>query len=606
MRSYLYCLLKIVAITCLLSGCNGTDNKSASPVSKPPESDVNKTSLNGRSYYLSLPAKNFDSKKAYKLLLAFHGSGQGAQSMRSMSALESASDNYIVVYPQSKVEEWNEGCDCNKPHRLGIDDLGFVDEVVADVKTKYNIIDDELYAVGFSQGGLFAQNLMCNSDLQFNAIASVASPMSVQLSQSCYIENNTHYMMVHGKNDKTLPYYGLTHSNFGLIASEYAIELIAKENDIESPVEVEKTNVTTKYVYKNDTHINQLVAIEGGGHSWGFTGFNTTEEVISFFDSVSLNKLDIHSSLYRVGSQPSKDVHVRSMGLEHSGPAIILLSGFNKNFHSDSAWFSLLQPLIAKTHRVHVIERFGNGFSSDVDQPSYASFVSALDKTLNILNEDELIVVSFASANILAHLWQVSPDSHASANLKGMLWIDPDILLPHSISLYQDWPVSWYREVGGDLIEHIQQGNWTERTLGKLAAEREEMNALIPINYQNDMNWPYFDLISQGRAQIDKQVTRAKEIMNYHDDLASVLNSDIATSVPITVIDTDFESHDIANAEPEYVDGLIKWQQEGTQWSHLISEQSGGQYVPLNNSDHMAVFQHPDEIIKAIINLNNQ
>ncbi|WP_350585641.1 hypothetical protein [Pseudoalteromonas sp. RB2-MNA-CIBAN-0110] len=83
-----------------------------------------------------------------------------------MAAFESASENYIVVYPQSKVEEWNEGCDCNKPHRLGINDLVFVENVVDDVKAKYNIIDGELFAVGFSQGGLFTQNLMCNSSLK--------------------------------------------------------------------------------------------------------------------------------------------------------------------------------------------------------------------------------------------------------------------------------------------------------------------------------------------------------------------------------------------------------------------------------------------------------
>ncbi|MDN3385947.1 MULTISPECIES: alpha/beta hydrolase [unclassified Pseudoalteromonas] len=604
MRTYLCCLLKIIAITLLLPGCNSRDNNPEIISNEPQNGQLRKVTVSGRSYYLAQPKNKFEENKAYKLLLAFHGSSQRGKNMQRLAAIESASNDYIVVYPQAKGEEWNEGCNCNKAHRLGIDDLAFVSDVVADVKTKYNIIGDELYAVGFSQGGLFTQNLMCNSTLKFNAIASVAAPMSEQLSQSCYIENNTNYMMIHGKVDNTLSYNGLIHSNFGLISSENAIALIAGENGIATEVEVDTTDIMTKFVYQNSTHINQLIAIEKGGHSWAYTGFNTTDEIVNFFDSVSQNKLDTHSSLYRVESQPNKDVHVRSMGLQHKGPTIVLLSGFNKNYHSDSAWFSLLQPLIAKTNRVHAIERFGNGFSSDVEQPSYASFVPALDKTLNLLNEDELIVVSFASANILAHLWQISSDSQATVNLKGMLWIDPDILLPHSIRLYQDWPVSWYREVKDDLVPHIKQGNWTERTLTKLLTEREEINALIPVEYKNNMDWQYFDLISQGRAKLNKQVTRAKEIINYHDDLAKALNSDISTSVPITVIDTDFESHDIENAEPESVEKLIMWQQEGTRWSHLISEQSGGQYVPLNDSDHMAVFQHPSEIITAIKNLH--
>lgn len=114
------------------------------------------------------------------------------------------------------------------------------------------------------------------------------------------------------------------------------------------------------------------------------------------------------------------------------------------------------------------------------------------------------------------------------------------------------------------------------------------------------MDWHYFDLISQDRLAINKQLTRAKEIINYHDDLELVRGSEISTMVPISVIDTDFENHDIANAEPEYVDGLIKWQTQGSQWSKLISEQSAGQYIPLENTDHLAVFQRPDAIIDAI------
>jgi len=606
MRVHLNVLLKVSIIVGLLSACNSIDDTANNSLTKSQSIDENRVSLNNRSYYIATPEENFDLKKSYKLLLAFHGSGQKAKAMQGMASLESVSGNYIVVYPQSKVEEWNEGCDCNKPHRLGVDDLSFVEDVVADVKNKYNIIEDELYAVGFSQGGLFTQNLMCNSKLTFNGVASVASPMSEPLSQQCNIVQDTNYLMVHGKSDSTLPFEGLKHDNFGLISSESAIDFIAKENGIENELKVENSGAITQYTYENDAHINQLIAIEGAGHSWSFNEFETTKQVVKFFDSVSSNKLDKHSSLYRIGEQEDNDVHVRSMGLEHGGPAIILLSGFNKNYHSDSAWFSLLQPLIAKTSRVHVIERHGNGFSSLIEQPSYASFSPVLDKTLAKLNEEEFIVVSFASANLLAHAWQNLPNSDIVDRLKGMVWIDPDVLLPHSISLYQDWPVSWYRKVGDKLIDHIEQGNWTTKTIDKLTDERTIVEGLIPPVYKNDMDWSYFDLVSQSRTGIEKQLNRAKEIMNYHDDLNIAQGIAISTLVPITVIDTDFESHDIENAEAEDVDKLSLWQQEGSQWSKLISNKSGGEYIPLANSEHLAVFQHPDAIIKAIANLKNK
>ncbi|WP_435275715.1 alpha/beta hydrolase [Psychrobium sp. nBUS_13] len=608
MRRKIYLFAPLLVIIGLISGCNGSSKTTSDSVNIPLPENIESVNIQDRKYYIAKPEKNFSPQKSYKLLLAFHGSGQSAQDMLGLAKLEANSNNYLVVYPQSKVEEWNEGCDCNKPHRLGINDLGFVENVVKDIKENYNIIDDELYAVGFSQGALFTQNLMCNSQLKFKAIASIAAPMSQQLSESCQIDNDTNYLLVQGEADTVLPYQGKPSGNFALIGSEQAIDLIAKQNNIENAPEVTQKELISKHTYQNEFHINQLVAIAGAGHRWSFDGFDTSKEVLNFFDSVSTKKLEPNSSLYRVTDNNGvKDIHVRSMGLEHSGPAVILLSGFNKNYHADSAWFSLLQPLIAKNHRVHVIERLGNGFSTFSDTPSYTAFAPLLDKTLTMLDEQAIVMVSFASSNILAQAWKDLPDSKTSSTLKGMLWIDPDIFLPHSIAHYQDWPVSLYRQIEDRLIPHLEAGGWTERSRGKLVLERAEHEQLISDEYINDMDWTYYDLISQQRLNIDKQITRAKEVINYHDDLVIMKTAEISSDTPISIIDTDFETADIENAETsEEAAKLTKWQQEGTQWSKLISERSNGQYIFLDNSAHMVVFEHPKPIIDAIKALMNE
>ena len=602
-RTYVLFMPLLLATLGLISGCNGSVETSSTSTNAIGNSvnNVELVELGERQYLIAKPINNFSQEKAYKLLLVFHGSGGSAESMRSLVKFEQNDNNYIVAYPQSKVEEWNEGCDCNKPHRLGIDDLAFVEALIADIKNKYNIIDDEVYAVGYSQGGLFTQNLMCNSSVKFKAIASIASPMSKPLSLQCQIENRTNYLLVHGTKDLVLPYQGQPTGNFALIGSEKAIELIAEQNGINTPVKLVTEGEVTKHTYSNSELVNQLVSIKNGGHTWTFKEYDTSAELLRFFNSVSDKPLDLHSSLYRVGEgEASKDIHVRSMGLDHTGPAIVLLSGFNKNFHADSAWFSLLQPMLARTHRVHVIERLGNGFSSVSETPSYISFVPLLDEVLLKLGEAEIVMVSFASGNLLAHSWYNDSDAKTANTLKGMLWIDPDILLPHSVSLYQDWPVSWYRKVAADLLPHIEAGNWTERTVAKLNSEREAHLALISEQNKAEMDWSYYDLISLQRASIEKQLIRAREIMNYHDDLVEVMKLDMTYAVPLSVIDTDFESIDIAGAEADVVDKLNKWQQEGSQWSQVIAERSNGQYIPLINSDHMAVFEHPERVIDAI------
>jgi polyhydroxybutyrate depolymerase len=111
--------------------------------------------LNERSYVLALP-HNYQADKNYKLLLVFHGSGGSGKNMQSTAGFERLSDDYIVVYPNSKVEEWNDGCLCNKTHRLGIDDLDFVDKLIVDVTSRHSVDIGQIYAAGFSQDGLFA------------------------------------------------------------------------------------------------------------------------------------------------------------------------------------------------------------------------------------------------------------------------------------------------------------------------------------------------------------------------------------------------------------------------------------------------------------------
>ena len=57
------------------------------------------------------------------------------------------------------------------------------------------------------------------------------------------------------------------------------------------------------------------------------------------------------------------EFQLRSAGLEHKGPAVVLLSGPNEHWHSDSGWFALLQPVLAAKYRTYAIDRLGQGLS---------------------------------------------------------------------------------------------------------------------------------------------------------------------------------------------------------------------------------------------------
>lgn len=552
--------------------------------------------LGAREYRLAMPS-DYDPSKAYKLLMAFHGSGSYSTLMMDVGNFHILSDDYIVAYPQADFEgeEWNEGCGCNKPNRLGIDDLAYVDDVISDIKLNYAIAEGEIYGVGFSQGGLFAQNLLCNRSQTFKAIASVGSPMSLQLSETCAIEEPTSYMMVHGKKDPVLPFAGYSHPNFPLISATDAIALIAEQNKslLNPLIRLDKPGVELA-AYWNGQQKTHLYAITQGGHSWSFNDFNTSIEVLKFFDTAHQPALPEYSQFVNVDGIK---LQVRTMGQEQSNkPTLVLLSGPNQNFHADSAWFASTQQYLAEHYKVISVDRAGNGWSDFDAQTSYVRFAGQLKQVLTSLGEQHVVLVAFASSNISATVFESQLQNDSNIDLAGMVWIDPDVLQPFSIAFYQDYPVSFYRERLVDLLPHLETGAWTERTFDKIMTEKSHVQGLVG---DSPMDWHYFDLMLQQRLLIGRQQSRAIEIAHYHDDLEAMKEMPLITQTPISVIDSDFELAQI-EAFPDAADTLTQWMEEGTVWYNAVATASGGHYIEVQNSDHLMMFERPQVILEAV------
>jgi polyhydroxybutyrate depolymerase len=585
--------LIFILFALMLMACGGSKSSSGTAVA-PGSSTSKKVMLGLRSYILALPA-GFEADKEYKLLLAFHGSGGSSADMQQQAEFEKLSTDYILAYPQSEQVEWNEGCACNIAHRLGADDLGFVDQVIADIGNKYRLQPGEVYAAGFSQGGLFTQNLACNRSEVFKAVAIVAAPMSVQLAEDCYPTQPVSVMMVIAKDDGVLPYDGMSHPNFGLIGAESAIRLFAFRNQsLPEPVRRNLSNQVELTAYTNGVEKAELYGINRGGHRWQFSGFNTSAEILRFFAELNQPTLPQGSERIEVAGQ---GYHVRSLGQDQTGPAIILLAGPNQNYHSDSAWYSLLQPMLAQQYRVHTIDRLGNAWSDVDSELSYQRFAKDLPAIIRTLGEHHIVLVAFASSSISARL--LLEQEKPGFTTQGLLLIDPDIPLHQSLANYSGYPVDWYQANLAALLPHLAEGQWTQRTADKLAAERQQAAQLIPEAYQHLMDWQYFDLVQQQRLLVGHQQSRAREIANYVIDLQLYSELELLTSVPVTIIDTDFELAEITK-NPDQAARYQQMRAEAAQWGLRQAEISGGRYIAVNQQEHLLMLQQPEQIMWAL------
>jgi pimeloyl-ACP methyl ester carboxylesterase len=322
-------------------------------------------------------------------------------------------------------------------------------------------------------------------------------------------------------------------------------------------------------------------------------------------NTAASTSLPRYSELISIGQHK---FHLRKMAPDpaHSAnhlPVVVLLSGPNQNFHADSAWFALLQPLLAQKYQVLAIDRLGNGFSDNADDVSYQRFSQDLTALLPTLTKQPVILVSFASASISARLFhqhhQLANQGQTTSQVRAMLWIDPDIPTPEALALYQGYPVDWYQKHLQQLLPELAKGVWNQRTNDKLNKERTEIAALLRNEHAALMDWDYFDVMSLQRQSSARQQQRAIEIANYAKDLDLYAALPAITDIPVTVIDSDFETAAIA-ADPAQAKQLLQWQQQGSAWSQQLAENSGGQYVPLPESHHLVMFQHPEKIVAAV------
>lgn len=121
-----------------------------------------------RSFELVLP-EPYDSNRAYPLVLYFHGNGGSAAQARADNPFPGT----IAVYPQAVVRRvW---ADHFAPHWGKVEDLPLFDTLVDAIERATCVDESRVFAVGWSAGGYFANQLGCVRPKTVTAIFAFAS-----------------------------------------------------------------------------------------------------------------------------------------------------------------------------------------------------------------------------------------------------------------------------------------------------------------------------------------------------------------------------------------------------------------------------------------------
>ncbi|MFX1274996.1 MAG: alpha/beta hydrolase family esterase [Promethearchaeota archaeon] len=266
-----------------------------------------------RYYIVHVPSSYHENEKT-PLVMVFHGGGGHPGSVQYESEMDQVSDKYgfIVVYPagtptneyyKKKLLIWNDGRNFSDGTPNTVDDVGFVEEVLKDVKEKFNINDQMVYACGFSNGAQFTYRLSKQMTDKFAAVSTVAGQRPANDTFDLTPLSPISIMQFSGLNDPISLYDGgpPTVGEPLLEADAYpVVESIESWVDFNGcSLEPEENRIGAAVMEKytsteNNTEVI-LWTLEDGGHTWPGGNIDPNVELLGLGDMGGINE-DIHAS----------------------------------------------------------------------------------------------------------------------------------------------------------------------------------------------------------------------------------------------------------------------------------------------------------------------
>jgi len=268
-----------------------------------------------RSYYAYVPG-SAQGRNGLSAVMVLHGGMGSGDGVAATSGMASAADHvgFVALFPNADGSQWNDG---RATTRSGVDDVGFLQAVIADAGDRFGVDRSRVFASGISNGGLMTQRLACDAAGSFRAFGVVVANMPADLRGSCAPSRPVPMMFFNGTDDRLMPFGGgeittiLGRGAGGTVLSYAQTKEFwaGKDGCSSSTGEVavpdrakDGTEVTVEQ-FRSCRGSAELTfyTVEGGGHTWpGSSGRSTrlagtvsqdisaTSELVRFFGRYGL------------------------------------------------------------------------------------------------------------------------------------------------------------------------------------------------------------------------------------------------------------------------------------------------------------------------------
>ncbi len=294
-NGFYYLLVSLV----LLTGCKKEGNKDDDKNSCYSNSNARSIVHGGinREYIVYIP-NSYTGTSLVPLMLNFHGFGARASDYMEEADMRALaeSDTFILVYPQGSCldgsSHWN-SCPSGGDNKSNADDFGFIEAMLTEISSEYQVDRNRIYSAGYSNGGMMAYGL---ANFKSELIAAVASVSGTMLDCTGSSNHPMPVIHLHGTSDGVLSYTG--NSDFSSV--ENVLDHWIRFNNTTTNPTVSSDNnggITMEhYVYDqgdNGVSVEHYKYI-GGDHVWfteTYHGQNTAELIWDFVSKYDINGL---------------------------------------------------------------------------------------------------------------------------------------------------------------------------------------------------------------------------------------------------------------------------------------------------------------------------
>lgn len=191
---------------------------------------------NGRFALVQFPAQK-ETDEPLPLILLLHGYTMDAKTQDAYFRLSDVVDvrRFILVLANGTRENspgafrfWNaipNAC-CNF-YGSTVDDVEYLNQLIATTKENYEIDSRRVYVVGYSNGGFMAHRMACDKAAEIAAIVSFAGS-TYHDEERCGAEEPVSTLQIHGTLDTVVPFAGKNTGGFNYPGASATVTRLAR------------------------------------------------------------------------------------------------------------------------------------------------------------------------------------------------------------------------------------------------------------------------------------------------------------------------------------------------------------------------------------------